>query len=620
MGDGPEGDPSKRPAGHPDDEPGAHPGGRPAAPRADRPETPRAGEADRVEGPELRRAFRTVTLAWMFGVVWLSSASGSHFRVLARLIGFDNFAFGLLAALPFVATLGQLAAALAIERRGRLKRQFVVCGVAHRLVWLLVAAVPLVLPIPSHAAVAAVLVILAVSWFLQALAIPAWMTWMGALVPRRVRGRYFAARERYALVVQMAAVAAFGIVTDAVYEAGSTEARPMVTWTLGGILALGAVFGAVDVLMFLRVPETQPKKRFPISDFGFRNKRQRQRPFTAEIAENAENSDGFGNDDNGETATEGNGQQATGNGETAAGGAEERGSLWRFVFEPLKDRVFRHYVLYAATLTFSMTVAGWFFWLNAIDNLGFSNLGANVLFLIVSPLAGVWAVGRWGSAVDRWGRRPVLMVCTAGASLCLVLWLLASRHMAAPAGLVAALDWAGTGLGRLVGHPEWLHVDASTPVMAYLAAGAACVLGGATWAGINLAQTGIVLGFADGTGQSRHVAASSVLIGTGGVLGGVVGGTIASACSALQDDPIRLGPFLWNNWHVTFAVAVAARLSTLAWLVHMPDPGAVSARSLVRYMGTNVYNGIVTRLFYSLRVFGWQQPVKRAGEEDDDDD
>jgi len=293
-------------------------------------------------------------------------------------------------------------------------------------------------------------------------------------------------------------------------------------------------------------------------------------------------------------------------------------SLWRFVFEPLKDRIFRHYVLYAATLTFSMTVAGWFFWLNAIDNLGFSNLGTNVLFLIVSPLASVWAVGRWGPAVDRWGRRPVLVVCTAGASLCLVLWLLASRHMAAPAALVAGLDWAGTHAGGLVGHPKWFHVDASTPVMAYLVAGAACVLGGATWAGINLAQTGIVLGFADGSGQARHVAASSVLIGTGGVLGGVVGGTLASACSALQDDPIRLGPFLWNNWHVTFAVAVVARLSTLAWLVHMPDPGAMSARSLVRYMGTNMYNGIVTRLFYSLRVFGWQQPVKPGETEEEE--
>ena len=552
-----------------------------------------ASEAERVEGPELRRALRTVTLAWMFGVVWLSAASGSHFRVLARLLGFDNFAFGLLASLPFVATLGQLLAALAIERHGRLKRQFVVCGVAHRLLWLLVAAVPLVLPIPSHTAVVAVLAILTVSWFLQALAIPAWMTWMGALVPRRVRGRYFAARERYALAVQIAAVAAFGIATDAVYEPGSTEARPLVTWTIAGILALGAVLGAVDVLLFRWVPEVRPK-----------GKR------------------GAGDEANNEISPLGLAGRGLGRNDKAPGapgaGGDEAVGLWRFVFEPLGDRVFRHYVLYAATLTFSMTVAGWFFWLNAIDNLGFSNLGTNVLFLIVSPLAGVWAVGRWGSAVDRWGRRPVLMVCTAGASLCLVLWLLASRHMAAPAALVAGLDWAGTRAGGLVGHPEWFHVNASTPVMAYLVAGAACVLGGATWAGINLAQTGIVLGFADGSGQSRHVAASSVLIGTGGVLGGVVGGTLASAFSYLQDDPIRVGPFLWNNWHVTFAVAVVARLSTLAWLVHMPDPGAMSARSLVRYMGTNMYNGIVTRLFYSLRVFGWQQPVKRGETEEEE--
>ncbi len=101
----------------------------------------------------------------------------------------------------------------------------------------------------------------------------------------------------------------------------------------------------------------------------------------------------------------------------------------------------------------------------------------------------------------------------------------------------------------------------------------------------------------------------------GGIAGGLVDGSLAEALAGLQDDPIRMGPFLWNNWHATFAVAFVARLLTILWLVRMPDPGAAAARSLARHMGVNVYNGIVTRLFYSLRVFGWQQRMSRAPRE-----
>ncbi|NQU76110.1 MAG: hypothetical protein HQ546_07355, partial [Planctomycetes bacterium] len=153
-------------------------------------------------------------------------------------------------------------------------------------------------------------------------------------------------------------------------------------------------------------------------------------------------------------------------------------------------------------------------------------------------------------------------------------------------------------------------------VVPYLLAGLACLIGGAAGSGIGLAQTGIVLGFADGNGRSRYVAASSVLISLGGILGGLVGGTLAETFRSLQADPIRLGPFVWNNWHLTFAVALVARLSTMFWLVRMPDPKAAPVRLLARYLSANIYNGILTRLFYSLRVFGWQHPTRSSPRRD----
>ncbi|MGB2821341.1 MAG: MFS transporter [Phycisphaerae bacterium] len=516
-----------------------------------------------IRGPQLRRALRTVTLAWVFGVVWLSAVSGSHFKILASTLGFNNLAFGLLATLPFLATFGQLLAALLIERTGLLKYQFIHCAAIHRLLWLAVAAIPLVLPVPSPVAVVAMLVVLSGSWFMGALSAPAWLTWMGALIPRRIRGRYFANRERLALAVQMIVVIALGLLMDALHKPGYSGAQPIVVWTISAILGASAVFGMIDILLFHRVPEVLPSSS---AEADPASPAERQ-PGTTVIS--------------------------------------------RFLVEPLRDGAFRSYVLYGATMTFSLSVAGWFFWRNAMENLGFSNLATNLLFLVIGPLAGIWAARKWGKAIDRWGRRPVLVICTAGASLSLFGWFLISRAMPSPIWLTRWLGWVLSAAGNALGQTGWGAMGPDTPVTAFLLAAACCLIGGATWSGINLAQTGIVLGFSDGSGRSRYVAASSVLISTGGMLGGLVGGALAEGLSGLQESPIRWGPFVWNNWHATFALALAARVVTIFWLLRMPDPGAITVRSLARYMGLNVYNGLVSRVFYTLRVFGWQQSLRR---------
>ena len=523
-----------------------------------------------VRGKQLKRSLRTITLAWMFGIVWLIAISGSHLKVLAEGVGFGDFTFGLLATLPFVATIGQVFAAMIIERTGVLKYQFIHCGTASRLLWLLVAAIPLFMPIPSRAAVILTLVVITASWLLQALAVPAWLTWMGAFVPRRLRGRYFAYRERAAMGVQIAAVLAFGLAMDLV-DPASPGGQQMRVWVACGIVGLGAVFGLVDILAFRGVPEVLPPRR-------------------ATTATGAPD-------------------------RSAPAGAKPRRlnvPILRFVLGPLADPAFRSYVLYGATMTFSVTVGAWFYWLNALDNLGFSNFGVNVLFLVVAPLAGMWAIGRWGNAIDRWGRRPVLILCTAGAAGAVVFWLALTPDLPTPAFVANGLAWMASGVGGVVGRPDWGQAVAGAPLTGYALAVSACVVGGVSWAGISLAQTGIVLGFADGSGQSRYVAASSVLIGVGGIVGGLVGGTVAEATQSLQDHPIRFGPFVWTNWYLTFAVSLVARLVAIRWLIGMPEPGAARARSLARYMGVNAYNAIASRVFYPLRVFGWQQSVRSA--------
>ena len=71
-----------------------------------------------VRGRALRQSLRTVTQAWMLGVVWRACISGSQMKVFCRMLGFEDLHFGLdLAVRPGIINAGaevknQLSAAV----------------------------------------------------------------------------------------------------------------------------------------------------------------------------------------------------------------------------------------------------------------------------------------------------------------------------------------------------------------------------------------------------------------------------------------------------------------------------------------------------------------------------
>ncbi len=528
-----------------------------------------------VRGRQLRHYLRVVTGAWMLGVVWMVCVSGAQMKNFAEMLGFEDIHFGILGALPFIATFGQVVASVLIEQTGLRKFQFLHCGTVHRLLWVALAAVPLALSIPSGGAVLATLAILAISWFAASLSTPAWLTWMGDLIPRRIRGRYFAARIRWTEPIRIVVVIAVGVLLDAATVEGApmtAAAQPRLLYVICGLFVVGALFGAGDILAFRSLRDVMPSRDNLPPVFRVDVPRP-TRPSPLRLA-------GYG---------------------LRAGGSLVRQTL----VEPLGDAVFRHYVLYGMTITFVTSVGMWFFWRNAMDNLGFSMLAANVLFLIVSPVSGIVAAQVWGRLIDRWGRRPILIIATMGTVLSIIPWFLIARHTPHPAFVESAANWLAGLVGPLVGRSDWVWVTADTPAGAYLGAVCAAALGGWFWTGVGLAQTGIMLGFSDGQGRSKFVAASAVLMSLGGVVGGIVGGSVAQSLQFLQAEPIVVGPFLWNNWHATFLLSGVFRIAAIGWLIGMPDPGAGRVRDMLRTMRGNVYNAVAPRLFYPIRVFGW---------------
>ncbi len=483
-----------------------------------------------VRGATLRRALRSITMAWMFGIVWLAGTNGSQIIDFCWMLGFQDIHFGIMTALGNAAVFAQLFSAAFVESTGLRKWTFVYLCLAHRLAYILMALVPIFFnPGP---AVWAFLGVCAFSWTLGNLSSPAWNTWMGDMIPRRIRGRYFATRRLWTIPVQVAVVFFLGIIFDRVTVAtgdgahASFATQPVLGYVICVTLAIAGVFGAIDVLLFLPLREIVTG---PLTKAAHRD----MRPLTQRLSHAAI-------------------------------------APFLMVHEAFQDKVFRQYALYCATLNFGLCIGGSFFWTNALRNIGYSKLGTNILFMVLGALSSMFMAKQWGQLLDRYGRRPVLILGTMGVT--------------------------SSALG-------WFFIPQGNLTLAYLIGAVTAMWGGITWGAVELGQVSIMLGFSDSKGRSKLMAATSVISAVGGVLGGLAGGKIAQHFEYLQDQPWHVGPFLWNNYHVTFLASTLFRGLSILWLLGMAEPGASTLGNLLHVMGAGAYKRLI-------RTFSW--PVSMA--------
>ncbi len=494
----------------------------------------------RVGGEPLRRNLRLITTAWMLGVVWMSCISGSSWTLFQKLLGFSNIHFGLMMGIVWAVFLGQVISAYAIERTGVRKYQFIVYASICRLLWLVVAAVPFILN-PGPVAATVFVVIHAIGAFMTHLSMPPWVNWMGDIIPRRIRGRFFAGRRVRTIPIQIAVVILVGWILDmaTVPQAKGTpltvETQPYLLPVICVLFAVGAIFGLADVLLFLRMREVASQS------LATRPPRHGPTPLKA-----------------------------------MAGAVL---APFRAVGKAIADRNFDHYAGFAFTFAFAMAAGGPFWMRNTLENLGFTKLWNNVVFIVCPALAALIVATLWGKLIDRWGRRPVMILATAG------------------------LVFSPTGWFVIpVGSPSWVAV---------MIGGMTCALGGVMYGGLELARFNMLLDISQGASRSRYIAAAAVFSAAGGLLGGITGGWLADTLDFLQFDtgiPLHVGPFRWNNWHITFMVSAFFRLLSIGWLIKMPDHGSRPFRAVMRHIWVTAYTSALPRIF----AWPWRSSRRRG--------
>ncbi|MDB5332706.1 MAG: major facilitator superfamily protein [Phycisphaerales bacterium] len=310
----------------------------------------------------LRRSLGFITLGWVFGAVWFTATSGAPLTLFAQALHASPFEFGILTAIPFIASLASVPGSFLIDGTGKRRRIFLWGLYVQRVMWFPIALVPVWMlgRYGPAAAGEAMFVFLALTFIMhcgQGVGGPAWVSWMADVVPGRVCGKYFSRRRQWAMLTAIPAALFAGLFLD--YQ-GLHGPTAVLHWC-AIIFLCAAVFGIADITLFQFVPDVP---------------REPQRP----------------------------------------------GLLLRSFAGPLRDRRFLLFAGLVGTLTFAIQLVGQFANLYLLDVVKVTNTGAQLMLLVAPMGAQLFVLPIWGIASDRMGKKPLLVLAALGSVPVALAW------------------------------------------------------------------------------------------------------------------------------------------------------------------------------------------------------
>ncbi|MBN2449679.1 MAG: MFS transporter [Lentisphaeria bacterium] len=350
----------------------------------------------------------------------------------------------------------------------------------------------------------ALLTLMFVSTLLANVSAPAWMSWMADVIPSRIRGRYNARRIQYGQAVGVVLSLLAGLALDW----PDPEQRLLLRNIISAMFLVAGLCGMVDILFFARVPDDKPVHVHP--HLGLRE----------------------------------------------------------LVSRPLRNPAFRAFLGYSATMTFATGYIGQFIWLYLFEEVGMTNLTANLLLVTVPTLVSMAAYPFWGRIVDRYGSKPALLL----------------------AGLVV-----------VNGASAWILVRQGSWVPGYILVLTAVV----AWPGMDLGAFNLLLRLTEsgdkGRSGSAVVAINSLVVAIAGTLSGVFGGVVAQWLGRSWRITVLGWPISYHG--VLFLVSAVLRLGALGWILRLEEGRRLATRDALRYIVTSVYSNRFQATFFPLRMW-----------------
>jgi len=331
-----------------------------------------SNQLNKISRQAIRTSLKASTADGVFAAVFSSITGGVLLTKFLLEMGAGSVEVGLLSSIPMLLNLLQPLGAYFADRTTSIHFYCLWIFGVSRLLWLL-----LVLGIgwvswsntDPHQLISWTLGIVLVANVLSALGGASWVSWMAALVPHRLRGRYFGLRNSAASLTTLLSVLLLGFALS-VWPQGTVQGYGVMLFlgVVAGIASLGCQFFMADVNPQLPQPVSRQTAGVPSLD---PKENSQDQPAKVSI---------------------------------------------------LKDLNFLTFLFYFGLWTFAVNLSSPFFNLYLLDNLTldislvtvYTSLisGANLVMLLV-----------WGKLADRLGNRPLLLLVGILIAVSPLFWL-----------------------------------------------------------------------------------------------------------------------------------------------------------------------------------------------------
>jgi len=388
----------------------------------------------KISKPEIRHSLRAVTFDGIFATLFYSITGGALLSNFLLDLGAGPVEIGMLASIPQLVNLLQPLGAYLSDRTTSRYKYSLCIFVPSRLLWLIL--VPGIwlggsFHIAEHQLVQWILAIIWVTQLLESLGRASWLSWVAALVPQRLRGRYFGFRNSAISLTNLLGVPLLALAVS--NWPGGRQQGYSVLLVLGmmlGMISLGCQFLMTDVNpKLLHVTHSDPAQK----------------------------------------------------------------SLTPTIFSFLKDANFLKFLLYSGFWSFAVNICAPFFNLYLLDDLSI-DVSVVALYNSIGAGANLLMLVFWGKLADRVGNRPIMLVVGILVALTPLLWL--------EGGTAPIFLWVWFPL---------LHI-----------------IGGGTWAALDLCSNNLLMGVAPLRNQSLYFAIAAAVPGVTGAMGITAGGFLAT--------------------------------------------------------------------------------------------
>lgn len=146
----------------------------------------------------------------IFASIFANLTGGVFLTAFALYLGMNDSLIGLLASIPFAATLLQLPASVFITKKGERKRIAYLNAAIARLMWVFILIVALVPALSLPAKSATVLGLFFLSHSFAAISYVSWLSWTSDLIPEGHLGDFFGTRNMLNGIAGMVVIIIFG--------------------------------------------------------------------------------------------------------------------------------------------------------------------------------------------------------------------------------------------------------------------------------------------------------------------------------------------------------------------------------------------------------------------------